>query len=431
VNRPRARALALVAAGAVVFGTALTGLVAGSAKADSTPGSGFLFLGLFSEAGGERVIFTDAATHQGEGFAEEDVPYSHAELNTSKGYALTSAAWPGTAVGNIGALLVLLGAGPQAAPLNDPVRAEARSNTGPPTVRVDYPNSATPAITMSAKATPTDVVATSAMGGSRNVTVGAFGNTSATSTAKITGVNSAESTAESVAKNLSVGPAGLVSIGSVVSTAHVTTNGQSALGSGGTSISNMKVAGFPVTVDQNGVHAKGQGPSAAAANSQINKALVQTQTQIFFTQPTQTSSLTGTSYDAGCLFMSFGNGQVLVLVGGARAVAGSSLSTPFSPPGIPPPFTGPTAPAAGGTTPTLPTGTGGLTPSGGGQLPVTAPEQPTPQLAANSVRLPGGALAPGWLVAALLGAGLIAFGLWRLPDRLLEQVQTSCPLGED
>jgi hypothetical protein len=271
------------------------------------------------------------------------------------------------------------------------------------------------------------------MGGSRNVTVGSYGATSVTSTAKITGVSTAESTSESVAKNLSLGPGGLISIGSVTSTARVTTNGQSTQGSGGATVSNMKVAGFPVTVDQDGVHAKGKGVTAAAANKQINKALAQTQTQVFLTQPTQTTSITGVSYDSGCLLMSFGNGQVLVLVGGARAIAGSSLSTPYVPPAAPPPFGAPAAPpVAGGTTPTVATGTGALTPTGGAQLPVTAPDQPiAPQLAASGLRVPGGALAPGWLIAALLGAGLIAFGLWRLPDRLLEQTPTPCPLGEN
>jgi hypothetical protein len=414
----------------VLFGTALTVLITSPATADSSLGSGFLSLGLFAESGGERVIFTQAATGYPDGFAEEDVPFSHAELTADAGHALSSAAWPGTAVGNIGSLIVLSGGPGQAAAIADPVRAEARSNTGPPTVTSDYPSAANPAIAMSATATATNVVADALMGGSQNATVGTFGTTHVTSTTKLTGASGAEATSTTLTEDLSLGPGGLISIGSVNSTAKVTTNGVAPTASGGTTVTNMKVAGFPVTVDQDGVHAQGQGGSAAAATTQINKALAQTQTQIFLTQPTKTSSPAGMTYDSGCLLMSFGDGKALVLLGGARATAGATLGTPFNPPAgggppaAPPPVAqGPTAPIGSGTT--------ALPPAASAPLPQTAPDRSQAQLVANAMRLPGGALSPGWLIAALLGAGLLALGLWRLPDRLLEHAATPCPLGDD
>ena len=55
MKRRRFRALAAVAAGALLLGTALTVLITSPAKADSSLGSGFLFLGLTAESGGERA----------------------------------------------------------------------------------------------------------------------------------------------------------------------------------------------------------------------------------------------------------------------------------------------------------------------------------------------------------------------------------------
>lgn len=426
----RRRALSVIAAGTLALGGGVVGLVVDQASADSSLGSGFLSLGLFAEAGGERVVFTQAATGYPDGFAEMDVPFAHAELNTASGHALSSAAWPGSAVGNIGALIVLSGGSERFAGIQDPVRAEARSNTGPPSVTSDYPNASSPAITMSASATPTNVVADAQMVGSKNVTVGDFGTTHVTGVTKMTGAATAEAESSTLNENLALGPGGLISIGSATSTAKVTTNGLTSLGSGGTTVSNMTVAGVPVTVDQDGVHAKGSGASAAAGNAQINKALAQTQTKVFLTQPTKTTAPTGMTYDSGCLFMSFGDGKFYVLLGGARAIAGSSLSTAYTPPPTAP-LSGPTAPPVTAAVPPN-LGGSGAAPVGSAPLPSTAPSQPAPQplLAAHQVGLPGGALSPGWLVAALLGAGLIAFGLWRLPDRLLEQVTAPCPLGE-
>jgi hypothetical protein len=432
--RRRVRSFALTASGLVLLGTASTMLLTPTARAATGSPQDFLSLGLFAEAGGERVVFTQKATTQPDGFAEEDVPSAHTELYTAQSYALTSAAWPGTGVGNVGPFLVLVGAGSQFEPLKDPVRAEAFSNQGPGTVTQAYPSATTPGITMTASAVPTKSTAHSEMAGSKNAAVGNFGATEASTESSITGKAAARSTASSVVKNLLIGPGGLISIASVVSTATVavtaSASGTSTIPSGGTTVEGMKVAGFPVTVDESGVHAQGHGTSAAAANAAINTALAQTQTQIFLAQPTTTQSSSGMTYDAGAVYISLGDGNAYIKLGGATAIAGASNVTTYVPPAGPPNLQVPVAPPTA-VTPAGPTlsSTNAAVPTNTAPAPQTAPPPSGPFVTA-SAHFPGGAIAPGWLVLALLGAGLIALGLWRLPDKLLQETPTPCPLGE-
>jgi hypothetical protein len=306
-------------------------------------------------------------------------------------------------------------------------------------VSTEYPSGTTSGITMTASAVPTKSAAHSEMAGSENASVGTFGPTEVATETSITGKSAARSTASTAAKKLSIGPGGLIGVSSVVSSATVdvtaATSGTIAKPSGGTTVQGMTVAGVPVTVDEHGVHAQGHGAALTAANAQVNKALAQTQTQIFLTQPTTTTSPSGTTYDAGALFISLGDGNVFIRVGGAVAIAGASNVTPYTPPtgqeapfALPPPVGAVTTP----TGPTLSTNTGPSLPNTG-PAPQTAPnDQPNGlSFLPTSAHFPGGALAPGWLVAALVGAALVAFGLWRLPDRLLEQTPTACPLGEN
>src|SRR5436853_1263516 len=212
MSRRRMRAIATTAVGVVLFGTSWTMLARPSARADAGSPQDFLALGLFAEAGGERVVFTQAATTQPNGFAEADMPFAHAELNTAKSYGLTSAAWPGTGVGNIGAFIVLVGGPDQAEPLKDPVRAEAESNQGPSTVTQAFPNASSPGITMTVTALPTKSTAHSEMVGSDKPAVGTVGPTEATTEQAITGRSTVRSTASSAIRNLALGPGGLVSI---------------------------------------------------------------------------------------------------------------------------------------------------------------------------------------------------------------------------
>jgi hypothetical protein len=51
-------------------------------------------------------------------------------------------------------------------------------------------------------------------------------------------------------------------------------------------------------------------------------------------------------------------------------------------------------------------------------------------LAAQKSKLPGG-IAAAWVVVVLIGAGLLAAGLKRLPDRVLAAGGTVCTLGDN
>lgn len=430
----RTRAFALIAAGTVSLAAGLTGLVATSALAEPPPGANFLSLYLAAEAGGERVVATGAVNTVGDGATEMDVPFAQASLTSTAPHALSSAAWPGWLAGDLGTFLLL--SGPPQTPqqstvLNSPVRAEAPTPAGETTVQ----NNTAPGLSMTATATPVNVVADALMGASEQAEVGSYGTTHVTSVARITGPSTAEASAQTITQDLKLGPTGLISVGSVTSNAVVKTDGAKSTATGDTVVTGMKVAGFPVTVDQDGVHSTGKGPSAKAVNTAINKALAQSTTQVFLTEPQQTTSPVGVSYEAASLFISFDNGGFYVEVGGARATAGSTLGTTYTPPtappaappaALPPTVTGPTAP-------TLSTGgVGTVTPAGSAPPPQTAPvgNGNAGQFVPLAANLPYGGLGAGWLVAALLGAGLIALGLWRLPDRLLEQTPTPCPLGE-
>jgi hypothetical protein len=61
--------------------------------------------------------------------------------------------------------------------------------------------------------------------------------------------------------------------------------------------------------------------------------------------------------------------------------------------------------------------------AGGASSPVVA----SPRLAGNNMKLPGG-LAPGWFALVLLGSGLVAAALRRLPDSVLAATGPGCPL---
>jgi hypothetical protein len=328
-------------------------------------------------------------------------------------------------VADAGSLYTLSTGNNPPVPLNDPVRAEAETGSGAPTETMSVPNGGS----MTASAYPTKVMADGQIGGDRNGTFGSAGTTHVTATTTITSSHTAQSEASSLTENLKL-VAGQVTIGSVTSHAKVTTDGVKTSASGDTNVSNVKVGGIPVTVDQNGVRVSGKGPAIKVLNDQVNKILTNFTIEIFVTQPVVTTSAGGTSYESGSLLISFNDGGNYIVIGDAIAVAGSSLATPYTPPPSLPPFVAPPATGTAGT-PAVPGGTGTLTPPVSAPLAPVETPVPQPQLASNSARLPSGALAAGWLVAALLGSGLIAFGLWRLPDRLLEDQPTPCPLGEN
>src|SRR5438445_7018834 len=113
------------------------GIGAGPARADDGPGSGFGSFSLLATAPGTQWTY-DFPTANGHPQFEAEVPHSVAQLQSGpQGYGLATLAWPGALAGNAGTTsqLVNLPVPPDyAGNLNDPVRAEARTGTGPPTV---------------------------------------------------------------------------------------------------------------------------------------------------------------------------------------------------------------------------------------------------------------------------------------------------------
>src|SRR5207302_9522806 len=65
---------------------------------------------------------------------------------------------------------------------------------------------------------------------------------------------------------------GMVTIGRVISTAKMTTDGQKATGESHTAVEGLKIAGQAATVDDQGVHIGGQ---SNPLTGQINQALAQ------------------------------------------------------------------------------------------------------------------------------------------------------------
>jgi len=121
---------------------------------------------------------------------------------------------------------------------------------------------------------------------------------------------------------------------------------------------------------------------------------------------------------------------IVMSFGGAAIQADTNRGFQFAPP---PPITTPpgTTPASNPGSAAVPNTTSvpGTTPSApevAGETPAGAP----PLLAAAQHKLPGG-IAPAWVVLSVLGAGLIAAGLKRLPDRVLASTGGACSLGSD
>src|SRR5207253_6878939 len=100
--------------------------------------------------------------------------------------------------------------------------------------------------------------------------VGVIANLNAKTTSTLTDTSgTAEATSE--VDNV-VLAGGMVTIGRVISTAKLTTDGQKATGEGHTAVEGLKIAGQAATVDDQGVHIGGQ---SNPAQNQINHAVAQ------------------------------------------------------------------------------------------------------------------------------------------------------------
>jgi hypothetical protein len=413
-----------------------------AARADAPLGSGFSTFSLTATAPGMQIAYKFPGA-QPSPQAEGEVPQSVAQLHAGpQGYALSSVVWPGPLVANTGSTTQLLNLGlpSSTSDTGDPVRAEARTGTGPPTVT----NTSYPGASMTATATPGHVEADATVAGANGpVPHTRSGNTETDSVSKLTGPATAIAIAHSIVQDVSFA-GGVVTMGSVSSTATATTDGTRATARGGTIVTDLRIGGQPAYVDQTGVHLGQSGPGAPAnsiAAAIANQALTGTGIKLAVSQPSTHVQGAQVTYDAGN-FVAFWappgdtHGDTFtVTFGGASVMVGASPS-----------FAGPSvAPGTGGATGGgaavgvgVP-GFGSTSPSGGGTSPPATPNSVSapplvggpaalPVVARRSPALPGG-LPPIVVILVVFGSGLIALGLRRLPDRVLETPSTVCTLG--
>ncbi|HVU73660.1 MAG TPA: choice-of-anchor P family protein [Mycobacteriales bacterium] len=450
MKRPALLALSAVSAalGATLF--ALT-----PATADDGPGSGLQGLSLVASAGGQRII-GDTIAGQSPGTVDSGVPDAEATLTLSTGRAFASVAWPSNLAGNAGALLALLGpnpctpgdVGPVPLPipitcspvsipqpvqdqyplLNDPLKAEAQYPTSP------SQDTSVPGATMSARTTDAAAEANALVGAAAASGVESFGSVQATAVDKLTGARTGASDAHSTISDINLA-GGVVTIGSVATTAHAQTDGATATSSGSTTVQDMKVVGVPVYVDGTGVHAGSAGAPIDSATAAVNQALSGAGITMSLTKPTTTTRNGTSTYTAGSLIVDWDQGVTFVF-GGASATAGATLpyqvdlsgfpTTPVTVPSSVPPV--PVPPAG---QPVV-SGGGGALPPSTGEAPVTVPQPAVapPQVAlrpAAATGLPGG-IGAAWVLVGLALAGLLAAFLQRLPDDVLDDDASHCPL---
>ena len=420
------------------------------AGAASDPGSGLGAIDVEAHASGYRVPMYSTGGED----VEAEIPWATVSMQTGgTTHALTSMYWPGDTGGHGGDTLKLLGTpcilfNPQGAlptdppcvyqpspppdsvyqNLNDPYKAEAQSGSGSPTA-----TSGGQGVTMLAVAHSTDASAQTVMSGSSMPGAGdTFGETTTVTSVKATGPRTVVVDATSVVHNVSLG-GGVITIDSVSSVAHAVSDTVTGSGTAQTTVNGMKIAGVPVTVDDKGIHVSSQN-SPLPPTDQLNAALAQSGFQIYVAKPTKTVKGAAITLDSGSLILMQKNAQYnaqandtarLLILGGAGISADTGKGFDFSLPPVPPVSAVP--PAAGAPATGSASVPAGSTPvvAGGGASPVVA----SPRLAGNSTKLPGG-LAPGWVVLALLGSGLVGAAMRRLPDRVLVATGAACPLGE-
>ncbi len=445
-RRNLATIVALTGPAAVFFAISAIGVITHTDRARSdTNLSGFA---LFAHAAGFEGTYDSpsAQTHpEGQGVVpDSEVSFNYGPL----GYALSSVAWPGTLVANAGNTVIIGGGSavpsslyPALQQVQYPVRAEARSPSGPGDATFSIPGT-----TMSSHSDDNGATATAGLQGVDVLPAGTLGSVMTQSAASIS-ANQAQSQATSQVNNLVFG-GGLLKIASVVSTATAVTDGNKASGTGTTTITGLTIAGQQATIDESGIHVGQQGgPVNDLLNQAAQQALGKSGLSIFVAKPTQVIAGPSVTQSAGSLVIAFSQqGTNFVLTfGGATAIANASPSCDFS--------TG-TASAAPASSAPLPAPSAPLPPSGPGSLAAGSPGSgattyrapaPPATLATLSPAAPGRrraspallpallaasyfsrATAPGLVLLGLLAASACAFALRRLADRSLSSPASIC-----
>lgn len=438
MSRSRTRRAMLVAGLACLLGSAVPPVLA-----QEEPGSGLGSFSLAANAPAVQVQVDDGGrcgrSVAGTAGCEGVVPETVSTLAKGPiGFALSSVVWPGTLAGNLGSTIILAGGEdvpPEARMLNSPVRAEARTGgDGKEVVYDDVPGSR-----MTASATAEEVTAGAEIAQSATVGVGTFGNTRSRTRTAVTGVKAAVAEASSTVNDIEIA-GGVVTIGSVRSTATATTDGATATVEGSTVTTGIEIAGIPVSITDEGVTVQEtSAPLNKTLSDTVNAAISAAGMTIALSQPVQTVERGNADYRAGSLVFVWQpqpEQQFSVVLGGAAVSVAAEPALSFDFGGDLPPAPDPIAPPplTGGDS-----GFGSIPDSGApGELPaVSVPGEaappapgPAPQTApvAQRLSLPDG-ISPLSVLLGLLGAGLIAGALRRLPDRLLQQAPTaSCVL---
>lgn len=410
-------------------------------RSAAAPGSALGALDLQATAYGLRAPLYSTGGED----VEVDAPYAASTLELGGvGHGVTSVMWPGDTGAHGGDVLDLLNVPVPASvkkELNDPVKAEAQTSVGKPTVSMTGPGYA-----MTATATQTHVSADSHVGGTAVPVVGKLlGMVSGTTDVRLTGPRTAVATAVTTVRDVSI--AKVLTIDQITSTATAVTKGKTATARTTTSVTGAAVAGIPVTIDGTGIHLKGKALGTPLGNpdSIVDKALSKAGISVRLTRPKRQVKGALATVDSGTLRVDLSNpnygkyndtGTVLIL-GGVDLQAGSGLGFPYHPPTITSP---PPSPARAGNPAPASTGSGGGG-SGDTSLPqtgsvgggggtasaptVASPTGASPIVAAASFPLFGG-VRVWWAVLVLLGAGLLWLGLRRLPDHVLDNPNAVC-----
>lgn len=424
------------------------------AKADDL-GSGLTTYSLSASAGGIQ-FFASGPVGQGPGTADGGLPFSAAQLRYGpSGHALSSVFWPGTVGGNFGSLLLLSGLPtplitqnlpiqlppPPAIPaelnpylplLNSPIRAE--TSTGGDK---DVSNTTIPGAAMQSRVDDGLARATAQLNGTTGLLTGSQRDTRTLAQVELVGSDKVVATAESVVTDITL-PGGIVKIGTVVSYAKATSDGTTATldTESKTQILNASIAGIPVTIDENGVTVQGSPVALKVLTDTVNKALEQAGIALYVGRAVKDIKGNTLTYDAGALVITLPEGIVLEVGGsqvGVSAIPAGTDLTPDLPTDLPDIDTG----GAGGDGGILPGVDDGVVtnPDNGGDNGTVLPgnngtNNPNPivaQPAGSITALPSG-LGWGWIAFVVLGAGMIAAGMRRLPDTVLAAGAGACTL---
>lgn len=383
------------------------------ATATEEPGSGFASVSLSAVATGQALLPDPSRGAPG----ELDVPYAASTIRLGAGRATSSVAWPGEVAANLGSAAVALGAPPQAAVLNDPVLAIARTGSGDPDVR----NDSVPGASMEAHARLHDVsAATSAHLVDALATV--VGRSHAATRVRLAGPARATGEATSSVRDVTV--AGVVHVGAVTSSATAFTTGTTADATGSTVISDLTVAGTAVTVGPDGLSLAGTAVPAGPALDAVNQALAQAGVSIALGSRTKRVAGGVVEFATGSLVLTTPMG--VVSLGGVQLRVGAGTEPgvavdlgPAPAPGIelPPAVVSPGGDATG------PVLSGDPAPATDGS---PLPRVVRGVLTALTPLSVATGFTPWWVVLGLLAALLAGAGLRRLPAAVLPPPAVPC-----